>query len=76
MSVRNIVAESIALRNLCLKITVERVFIRPCFNFAHFTQLTVGEFKARVNKHSHIECMVYIVAGKINKRPMGLNALT
>ena len=29
-------------------------FMRPCFNFA---QLTVGKFKTRANKHSHIECM-------------------
>ena len=37
-------------------------FIHPCFNFA---QLTVGKFKTRVNKHSQIECIVYIVTGRI-----------
>ena len=40
-------------------------FIRPCFNFA---QLTVGEFKTRANKHSHIECIVYIVTVWIKNR--------
>ena len=30
--------------------------------------MTVGEFKTRVNKHSHIECIVYIVTGRIQNR--------
>ena len=39
--------------------------IHPCFNFA---QLTVGEFKPRANKHSHIESVVYIVIGRIQNQ--------
>ena len=40
-------------------------FINIGFNFAHFAQLKVGEFERRVNKHSHIECIVYIVTERI-----------
>ena len=43
----------------------------PCFNFAHFTQLTVGEFKTRANTHSHIEySSVYMATGRIKKFSM------
>ena len=40
-------------------------FIHPCFNF---TQLTVGEFKTRADKHSCMECIVYIVTEQIQNR--------
>ena len=43
-------------------------FIRPCFNSANFAQMTVDDFKTRVNKHSHIECIVYKVTGQIQNR--------
>ena len=43
-------------------------FIHPYFNFSHLAQLTVGEFKPRANKHSHIECIVYIVTGQIQNQ--------
>ena len=43
-------------------------FIRPCFNFAHFAQLTVGELKTRVIKHSRTKCIVHIVTGQIQNR--------
>ena len=33
---------------------------RPCFNFAQFTFLTLGEFKAKVKIHSLVEYIVYI----------------
>ena len=44
-------------------------FIRPCFNFAHFAQLTMGEFKTRANTVSHIEyIIVYIVPAWANSK--------
>ena len=40
-------------------------FICPSFNFA---KLIEGEFKTRANKYSHIECLVYIVTGRIQNQ--------
>ena len=50
-------------------------FIRPCFGFAHYIQSTVREFKTRANKPSHIECIVFIVTGRIQNRSKQLVVL-
>ena len=39
-------------------------FIRLCFYFA---QMTVDEFKTRLDTHSHIEYIVCIVTGRFKK---------
>ena len=45
-------------------------FIRPGFNFAHFAQLTVGEFNTRANKHSHIACTSSLYCNWANSKPV------
>ena len=44
-------------------------FIRPCLNFAHFTQSTMGVFKTMAKVYSYIDCIVFIVSGRIQNQP-------